>query len=146
MKFEKYLLIPERVRKIDGSFSFIPHQFLTGGFFSSLTNQELLVYFLLVLVGDRDGLSFYSQERVCVLLKMSIDDFIRARNGLIQKSLIAFDGFMFQVLSLPEKPVRTSVKPLTSPEDFLENDALTIRRFLQKQFSDSPKKEDAHGH
>lgn len=145
MQFKKYLLLPERVRKIEGSFSFIPHKFLTDGFLRALTNQELLVYFFLVLVSDRDGLSFYSQDRACILLKMTIDDFIYARNGLIQKALIAFDGFMFQVLALPEKPVPTPAQPLTTPEDFLEKDALTIRRFLQHQFSDSPK-EEVHGH
>jgi hypothetical protein len=41
---------------------------------------------------------------------MDIEDYIEARNSLISKDLIAFDGTVFQVLELPEKaparPVR----------------------------------------
>lgn len=137
MKIEKHILVPDRVRKIDGSFSFIPHKFVTAGFFSSLTRHELLIYFLLLIVGDRDGLSYYSQDRLCSMLKMTLDDFIYGRNGLIKKSLIAFDGFMFQVLSLPEKPVHLGLKPLTSPEDFSKNDPLTIRKIIEQELSEA---------
>jgi len=135
MKIKKHILVPERVRKIDGSFSFIPHKFVTAGFFNQLTHHELLIYFLLVIVGDRHGLSYYSQDNLCSMLKMSLDDFMYARNGLIEKSLIAFDGFMFQVLSLPEKPVPFHSKPLTSAVDFAENDPLTIRKIIEQELS-----------
>ena len=129
MKIYKQPILPDRVRKIDGSFSFIPHRFLTQNFFSSLGQHELLLYFLLVLVGDRQGLSYYSQDRLCILLRMDIDDFIIARNSLIEKSLIAFDGFMFQVLSLPEKPP-SPAKPLVSRQDFEKSDPFTIRQII----------------
>ena len=33
---KKKILVAERVRGVDGGFSFIPHRFLTGGFLSSL--------------------------------------------------------------------------------------------------------------
>lgn len=133
MNIKKQILVTERVRKITGSFSFIPHRFVADGFFSSLTHAELLIYFLLVLVGDRYGLSYYSQDRLCTILKMSVDDFMYARNGLIKKSLIAFDGYLFQVLSLPEKPIIEKSKVLTTPEDLLENDPLTIRSVIKKE-------------
>jgi hypothetical protein len=61
---------------------------------------------------------------------MTLDDFIRVRGSLIEKSLIAFDGFMFQVLSLPEKPLTVPQKPLRTPEDFENNDPLTIRKII----------------
>lgn len=130
MTIEKAPIIANRVRKIKGSFSFIPHAFVTQRFFTSLNQHELLLYFLLVLVGDRQGLSYYSQDRLCTMLRMSLDDFITARNGLIEKSLIAFDGFMFQVLSLPEKPLTLPPKPLTTREDFKNNDPFTIRKII----------------
>ena len=51
---------PERVRRIDGSwFAFMPNHFLRQGFFAWLTADELRLYILLVLAGDRRGLSFY---------------------------------------------------------------------------------------
>ena len=130
MKIAKHPIVPDRVRQIEGGFSFIPHTFVTHGFFTSLNQQELLLYFLLVLVGDRHGLSYYSQDRLCTMLRMTLDDFIRVRGSLIEKSLIAFDGFMFQVLSLPEKPLTVPQKPLRRPEDFENNDPLTIRKII----------------
>lgn len=139
MKIEKQILVPERVRQIKGSFSFILHRFVLDGFFSSLTHAELLVYFLLVLVGDRYGLSYYRQDRLCTILKMPVDDFMYARNGLIEKSLIAFDGYLFQVLSLPPKPILKKSKALTTPEDLLENDPLTIRAVIKKKLGESPR-------
>jgi len=102
----KKILVAERIRQIDGGFSFIPHRFLTGGFLSSLNPHELLLYFLLVLSGDRNGLSFYSYDKICTLLQISLDQYIQARDGLMQKDLIAFDGTIYQVLSLPKQSVK----------------------------------------
>jgi len=58
-----------------------------------------------VLASDRNGLSFYSYDAICTLLELDLDQYINARNSLIDKDLIAFDGTIFQVLDLPEKPV-----------------------------------------
>jgi hypothetical protein len=101
---EKKLLQPNRVRHIEGGFSFIPHRFLTDGFLSSLTQKEILLYFFLVLVADRYGLSFYCYDAICTFLQITADQYIEARDGLIRKDLIAFDGTLFQVLDLPKKP------------------------------------------
>ena len=98
---KKKILDPNRVRYIERGFSFIPHRFLTEGFLASLSQKELLLYFFLVLVSDRHGLSFYSYDAICSLLQLSVDDYIGARDGLIEKDLIAFDGTLFQVLDLP---------------------------------------------
>jgi hypothetical protein len=104
----KRVLNPDRIRKVGKGFSFIPHRFLTGGFLSSLNPNELLLYFFLVLSGDRNGLSFYSYDKICSLLQMSLDQYIQARDGLMEKDLIAFDGTIYQVLSLPKQPVKKS--------------------------------------
>jgi hypothetical protein len=107
---KKKILNPARIRRIDGGFSFMPHRFLTDGFLSALSQKEFLLYFLLVLASDRNGLSFYSYDAICSLLEISLDQYIEARDGLIRKDLIAFDGTVFQVLSLPSKPVKCSRK------------------------------------
>ena len=99
----KKILNPVRVRQINGGFSFIPHRFLADGFLSSLNQKELLLYLFLILVSDRFGLSFYSYDSICCLLQMRIDQYIKARDSLIEKDLIAFNGTLFQVLSLPQK-------------------------------------------
>ena len=98
----KKVLNPTRIRRIEGSFGFIPHRFLSDGFLAALDQKEILLYFFLVLASDRNGLSFYSYDAICSLLGLSVDEYIEARDGLIGKDLIAFDGTIFQVLSLPE--------------------------------------------
>ena len=101
MKIEKKPIKPDRIRKIQGSFAFIEHKFLRHGFWTSLEHRELLLYLFLVLVSDRQGLSYYGYDRICTLLGIPLDHFIAARDSLIQRDLIAFDGTLFQVLSLP---------------------------------------------
>jgi len=103
---KKKILNPNRLRYIDGGFSFIPHRFLTDGFLASLSQREILLYLFLVLVSDRHGLSFYSYDSICSLLELSADEYIEAREGLMEKELIAFDGTIFQVLDLPSKPLQ----------------------------------------
>ena len=68
----KRLLVPQRVRRINSSFAFIEHRFLQDGFLAVLSTNELLLYLFLVLAADRDGLSFYSFDRICVALKMMV--------------------------------------------------------------------------
>jgi hypothetical protein len=103
---KKKVINPNRVRHIYGGFSFIPHRFLTDGFLTTLSQKEILLYLFLILVSDRNGLSFYSYDSICSLLQITADQYIDARNALIEKDLIAFDGTVFQVLDLPPKPTR----------------------------------------
>jgi hypothetical protein len=105
---KKKILDSQRIRRIDGGFSFIPHRFLTDGFLASLDQKEILLYLFLVLVSDRHGLSFYSYDSICSMLQLTLDQYIEARDGLIEKDLLAFDGAIFQVLSLPCQPVKGS--------------------------------------
>ena len=107
---KKKILVPNRIRRIQGGFSFIPHRFLTDGFLASLSQAEILLYLFLIIASDRNGLSFYSYDAICTLLQLNVDQYIEARNALIKKDLIAFDGTLFQVLDLPGKPAQKKVK------------------------------------
>jgi hypothetical protein len=124
---------PERVRRIgpDG-FAFVPNRFLREGFFASLRPEERELYFLLVLAADRRGLSFYHYDSICTLLGMELETYLRARNALIDKDLIAYDGTRFQVLSLPERAGPEPSRELRTAEDFAEHDRATIRAMLRR--------------
>jgi hypothetical protein len=121
----------DRVRKIAGSFAFVEHRFLRSGFFTVLTQHELLLYIFLVLVADRNGLSYYSYDKICILLKITLDDYIIARDGLIEKDLIAFNGHLFQVLSLPKQPPQDRA-PLKNSDDMQTHDPATIEQIITK--------------
>lgn len=129
---EKTPLCPQRVRKITGSFAFIEHRFLRNGFFEILTHHELLLYLFLVLVADRKGLSYYSYDKICTLLRLSVNEYIYARDALIQKDLIAFDGHLYQVLCLPQNPLVQRSPPLKSKKDMTEHDPATIRQLITR--------------
>ena len=102
---KKRVLEPTRVRRVNGSFSFIPHRFLSDGFWASLNHHELVLYLFLVLASDKRGLSYYSSKRICSLLGISHDEYITTRDRLIARDLIAFNGTVFQVLELPARPI-----------------------------------------
>jgi hypothetical protein len=128
---KKRILNPQRVRSIEGGFSFIPHRFLTGGFLQALPQKSLLLYLFLVLVSDRNGLSFYAYDSICSLLQFGLDDYIEARDELIASDLIAFDGDCFQVLKLPPKPVRR-----TRQQDSPRNHE--IARLIRQSLKEAP--------
>ncbi len=128
---DKSPLCPERIRKITGSFAFIEHRFVRDGFWSSLSQHALLLYVFFVLVADRHGLSYYSFDKICSLLQCSLDDYLVARNALIHKDLIAFDGHLFQVLSLPPQPVLQPARPLHSAQHMAQADPATIRQIIR---------------
>lgn len=101
---KKTIIRSDRIRTLSGSFCFIEHRFLREGFLQGLTHREIILYLFLVLVADRYGISYYSYDKICKLLSIDLDEYIQARDSLIRKDLIAFDGRLFQVLSLPPKP------------------------------------------
>jgi len=124
----KKIINPDRIRSIKGGFSFIPHRFVTDGFLSSLAPTQLLLYLFLVLVSDRYGLSYYAYDSICSLLQLTLDDYIQARDGLLKKDLIAFDGTLFQVLELPAK-----AQPLSSSKP---NGRLAVQTLASQLFKE----------
>lgn len=102
---KKRILIPSRIRSIQGGFAFIPHRFLSDGFIKRLEPYESLLYLFLVMVSDAHGLSYYGDASICRLLKMNADELEQCRQVLIEEDLIAFDAPLYQVLELPVKPV-----------------------------------------
>lgn len=129
-------IVPDRVRRIQRGFAAIPNRFLHEGFFVSLEQHERSLYFFLILAGDRNGVSFYAYDKICSTLAITPDDYVVARNALIDKDLIAFDGTRFQVLSLPQRPLLRPRPPLTTQGDLECEDPATIRQLIRDSFDD----------
>lgn len=97
---------PQRIRSIRGSFSWIDHRFLRQSFDQGLTRLEKLLYFVLIAVSNRDGVSFYSDERLSELLLVHYPhELAGARAELVARGLIAFQDGLYQVLELPARPL-----------------------------------------
>lgn len=137
MAEDKQIIDHKRIRKIDGSFSWIDHGLITGGFLEDLSTYEILLYFFLVAVCDRNGVSFYHDDRICRLLKIDLARLGEARDGLIQRSLLAYRFPIYQVLALPEKPVTPPTKE--EMEDIKRKKALSYIQKIKQVASRAPK-------
>jgi hypothetical protein len=72
------------------------------------------LYLFLVCVGDREGLSYYSDESLAAKLRMEAGLLEQARAELIDKGLVAWRRPMYQVLSLePATDRRTSLAAMS---------------------------------
>lgn len=96
-------ILPERLRSIPRSFSWIDRDLFHRGFLARLQPGEINLYFFLALVAGPEGTSFWSHGTIAKLLKVSVDEHLDLLRGLIQKDLVAFSYPTFQVLSLPER-------------------------------------------
>ena len=97
--------IPDRIRAIRSPFGWIDHRFFRQGFDQGLTRLEKLFYLVLVAVSNRDGVSFYSDERLGEFLEIRHrHELTGARDELVARDLIAFKEGVYQVLELPAAP------------------------------------------
>jgi len=86
----KRILKQDRIRKIAGGFSFIPHRFLADGFLASLEQPEIILYLFLILAGDRYGLSCYNYDAICTFLQLNLGEYIAARDGFDRQGFNRF--------------------------------------------------------
>jgi hypothetical protein len=97
-------ILPERIRRISGSFGWIDHRFVRDGFLDALHHPEALLYFFLAAVADSRGISWYGDETIRRLLRIP---YLHTLQGAIAelaaRDLIVFRNGIYQVLSLPEK-------------------------------------------
>ena len=88
-----HIPVPQRVRRITGSFAWIDHRLLRNGFLAVMTHQEHSLYLFLALAANRHGVSFYRQEKILELLGLDDQAFTVARDRLIELGLLAFEPY-----------------------------------------------------
>lgn len=131
-------LRPERLRKLEPPFCWVPFRFLSSGWFQRLGPTACLLYFVLCLAADRQGISFYGDARLCRLLGVSAAELKAARRELCHLDLLAFDGSVYQLLSLPAQEAMPRREPLqttkTTPaaEERWSRNAEHIREILRR--------------
>ncbi len=72
------------------SYSIIDHQLLHGGWLHRLSHESMVLYLFLVVVGDREGKSFYGDARIMDILRLDWERFDAARSELIREGLIDY--------------------------------------------------------
>ena len=85
------------------SYSIIDHQILHGGYLHRLSHEAMILYLWLVVVGDRQGRSFYSDRSITKILRLSDSQLHHAREELIAEGLIRYRRPYWEVNNLTER-------------------------------------------
>lgn len=121
-----------RIRQIPKGFSWIDRRFIREGWIERLNGSEILLYLFLVSVSDRHGLSYYSDPRICGLLQLGSEEFLLARQRLVELDLIAFKTPLYQVLDLEIRPSRWR-RPSPRAQADAASFAATLRQIIEKR-------------
>jgi hypothetical protein len=96
----KRVLVPTRLRRPPPTgWSWVDRRFVQEHA-ARLSRDAVLLYFVLSAVADKNGLSFYGDSTLAVLVRTSLPALVSAREELLAYDLIAHEGCLTQVLSL----------------------------------------------
>lgn len=109
--YERNLLRPERLRFVERPFAFIPCRLLTSGVWETMSIPAKLLYTLLSLAADKHGISFYSNHSIIKILGITEAELVKAQQELITRDLLAFNGKIYQLLSLPHPEPDKKAQP-----------------------------------
>jgi hypothetical protein len=92
---------PGRQRTIERPFGWVPFRLVTSGLLARLSVAAKALYLALCLVADRRGLSYWGRRRLEGLVGLDTAGMRKAREELLRHDLLAYDGRLYQLLSLP---------------------------------------------
>lgn len=83
------------------SYSIVDHEILHGGYLHRLSHESMVLYLFLVVVGDRDGRSFYADITIRDIVRLSERGLNSARQQLIKVGLIDYQRPYWWVRNIP---------------------------------------------
>ena len=92
---------PARIRPMPPQFGPVDRNLVYGGHIRELSPPEAALYLVLICVSDAQGLSFYSEGRICQELSLSLNGLWQAREGLIDRGLLLYRRPIYQLLEVP---------------------------------------------
>jgi hypothetical protein len=123
------------------SYSIIDHQIFHGGYLSRLSHESMVLYLFLVVVGDRQGRSFYSDRSAMEILRLTGQEFNQARNELISEGLISYRRPYWQLMNITQRRsngrdnTANNTLPSGRPETELLSDTGQDRDFAKACFT-----------
>lgn len=106
----KQILVADRVRRLpSGDWSWIDRRFIRE-YSSKLGGDAVFLYLFLAAVGDKHGLSYYSDNALALRLRTTERAIVQAREDLLEFDLVAYRAPLVQVLSLPRAATERSSK------------------------------------
>ena len=93
---------PERVRTMPAQFAPLDRRLVYHKHIRRMNYEQIALYVFLECVSDADGLSFYSDERICEYLHFSLNGLWKAREALVAAGFLLYRRPIYQLLNLPE--------------------------------------------
>jgi len=101
-KITKQPVDPERVRTMPAQFGAVDRRLVYQKHIRRMSAEQIALYVFLECVSDAEGLSFYSEERVCEYLHFSLNGLWKAREALVNGGFLLYSRPIYQLLNLPE--------------------------------------------
>ena len=95
---QKHILDSKHLRRVPARFSWVDHQLIRARLLCGADSVTWALYLFLVTVGDEHGLSYYSDASIGSHLNLCTQAVRKARGQLLERSLIAWEAPLYQVL------------------------------------------------
>ena len=102
---KKNIINEDRLREIPNRFSWVDHRLIHDQHLQQCSPNALALYLVLVTVGDRHGISYYSDRKLCEQLPLDRQELRSARSELRHNGLISWEKPIYQVLSLDPRHI-----------------------------------------
>ena len=93
---------PTRIRSLPRQFGPLDRRLVYEKHICAMSTEALALYAFLECVSDPEGLSFYSDERICETLDWSLNGLWDARDRLLRGGFLLYRRPIYQLLNLPE--------------------------------------------
>ena len=93
---------PQRVRTMPTQFGAVDRRLVYQKHIRRMSAEQIALYLFLQCVSDAQGLSFYSDERVCEELHLSLNGLWNAREALVHAGFLLYRRPIYQLLNLPQ--------------------------------------------
>jgi len=91
----------ERVRTMPAQFGAVDRRLVYQKHIRRMSAEQIALYVFLQCVSDAQGLSFYSDERVCEELHFTLPRLWQSRDALVQGGFLLYRRPIYQLLNLP---------------------------------------------
>lgn len=119
-RITKHPVDPTRIRKRPRQFACVDRALVYQKHICRMSLPEIALYVFLECVSDPQGLSYYSDQRICQYLQLNLDQLRHTRAALISKQIILYACPIYQVLDLPTAANASTAnsvpKPAPSPK------------------------------
>ena len=111
---------PSRIRERPRQFACVDRALVYKKHICRMRLAEIALYVFLECVSDPQGLSYYSDKRICQYLQLSPDQLHQAREALIRKQIILYVRPIYQVLDLPAFTHSSATPSIPAPRSALK--------------------------